>query len=227
MQLLTERELHSSFVVANCAMNRERQLSGSNGYERELRIEILSFLRSQSSPVTRVDLCCGSGRALLEAAAILAETGETERCHIEGIDLAGLFHPNPYSGLLALREEGIESWRPIAQYALVTCVHGLHYVGDKLSAIAKAVGSLAPRGLFIANVDLANFRLPDGKPADRTVASRLRRSGLVYDAKRRLIRCVGPRQLRIGLSYLGADDKIGPNYTGQSAVDSYYDLSPF
>lgn len=43
-----------------------------------------------------------------------------------------------------------------------------------------------------------------------------------YHARRKLIICEGPRDININLTYMGADDNAGPNYTGQAAVDSYY-----
>src|SRR5947208_14482126 len=45
MDLLGDDELERSAVVANCRMNRERELSGSNGYDRELGLDPLAFLR--------------------------------------------------------------------------------------------------------------------------------------------------------------------------------------
>jgi hypothetical protein len=36
------------------------------------------------------------------------------------------------------------------------------------------------------------------------------------------LRCNGPRNVAFNLRYLGADDRVGPNYTGQPAVASYY-----
>jgi hypothetical protein len=99
---------------------------------------------------------------------------------------------------------------------------GLHYVGDKLAAIAKAARALAVDGILVANFDLTSFRNAEGQPAGRLVASRLRANGFDYDARRRLLRCEGPREADFQLRYLGADDTIGPNYTGQPAVASYY-----
>ena len=67
-------DLEKSGVVTNCRMNRERQLTGSNGYERELRFHPLDFLRPicvTSSEARWLDLCCGSATALAEAAAII------------------------------------------------------------------------------------------------------------------------------------------------------------
>jgi SAM-dependent methyltransferase len=224
MRLLNSRELEASSVVANCTMNRERQLLGSNSYERELGLSPLSFLRTVSPavPLWWIDLCCGSGRALIEAAAEVAGNSDSSCFRIEGIDLAGLFNQNPLPDILTLREQGLESWEPIGPYALVTCVHGLHYVGDKLAAITKAVAGLQPGGQFVANLDLANFRYADGRPAGRRVVSRLRANGLSYDARRRLVRCKGPRAVDFRLRFLGANAEAGPNYTGQAAVDSYY-----
>jgi SAM-dependent methyltransferase len=205
-------------------MNRERQLRGSNSYQGELGLDILSFLRDCSSagPVSWIDLCCGTGRALIEAAAETAKTGAGARFQIEGIDLAGLFEANVPPRSVTFRKRSLESWEPTGPYALVTCVHGLHYVGDKLGAIAKAAAKLLPEGLFVANLDLSNFRHAGGRPLGRMVATRLRENALTYNARRRLVCCTGPHQVDFGLRHIGADDQVGPNYTGQPAVDSYY-----
>ena len=222
--LLGAEDLARSSVVANCAMNRERRLTGSNGYQRDLGQDILAFLRSRrhKGPATWFDLCCGTGRALIEAAREIAQDQQAAGITIEGVDLAGMFDPNPFPRILTLIERAAEDWTPAARYALITCVHGLHYVGDKLGLIEKAVRCLLPGGLLAANLDLGNFRFLDGRPAGRTVAARLRANGLSYDTRRRLVRCEGPRVVNFGLRYLGADDTAGPNYTGQAAVASYY-----
>jgi SAM-dependent methyltransferase len=217
MRLLDRARLHASSVVANCNMNRERTL---RGYARELGLAPVSFLRAFPAKGRWMDLCCGSGRALVEAASGL-EDGD-EPILIEGIDLVAFFAENPFTHRLALREESVEAWRPRHRYQLVTCVHGLHYVGDKLGVLAKAAAALAEDGLLLANLDLGNLCFADGRPAGRTVAARLRRGGLRYDRRRRLVSCFGPRKLELGLRYLGADDSVGPNYTGQPAVTSCY-----
>ena len=67
-------------------------------------------------------------------------------------------------------------WRPDRCFDLNTCVHGLHYVGDKLALIARATSWLVGEGLFVANLDLANVKLSDGGVAARWVAGDLRRS---------------------------------------------------
>ena len=51
-------------------MNRERELTGSNGYARELGLNPLDLLLPRMVDHDRVawlDLCCGTGRALVEA----------------------------------------------------------------------------------------------------------------------------------------------------------------
>lgn len=43
-----------------------------------------------------------------------------------------------------------------------------------------------------------------------------------YDARRRLVSCRGRASVDVPWVYLGADDRAGPNYTGQPAVTSVY-----
>ena len=223
IRLLNSQELERSSVVANCTMNRERQLVGVNSYERDLNFDIRAFLqaRAEANSLAWLDLCCGTGRALIEASAELAKSNLIDRVLIEGVDLAGHFDRNPFPTLV-LHKQTAEAWAATKTYSLITCVHGLHYVGDKLAVIAKAADSLTPDGLLLANLDLANFRFHDRRPAGRSVAARLRRNGLEYDSRRRLLRCEGRRSVELGLGYLGADDAAGPNHTRQPAVDSYY-----
>src|SRR3954463_3343953 len=73
MDLLGDDELERSAVVANCRMNRVRGLTGSNGYGVEIGFDPLNFLRvrmAESREAAWLDLCCGSGKALIEAARI-------------------------------------------------------------------------------------------------------------------------------------------------------------
>jgi hypothetical protein len=46
-RILDDAALEASSVVANCAMNRERSLTGSNGYGRELGVDIVAELRER------------------------------------------------------------------------------------------------------------------------------------------------------------------------------------
>lgn len=226
-KLLDDQTLARSSVVANSAMNRERGLAGGNSYSKELGFDVLAFLRERLRERGRVawlDLCCGSGRALVEAAEALAnEHGTVE---ILGVDLVPMFtarrHEVPG---LELREEDLSAWGPSRRYALVTCVHGLHYVGDKLGLLRRAMSWLEDDGRFVANFELSSIRLADGEPAARRVARALREAGCGYNASRRVLTAEGRRDPAWGLAYVGADDSAGPNYTGQPAVHSYYTKS--
>lgn len=224
MKLLNDNELERSGVVANCRMNRERILTGSNGYSRELGFNPLDALRERTAagrPVAWLDLCCGTGKALIEAARI--SQAEGIEIQIVGVDLVGMFD-RPFPGLthLALVEASLSTWLPDRQFDVITCVHGLHYIGDKLGLITRAASWLAGDGLLVANLDLKNLKLTGGRPAGRKVASDLRRAGVGYDRRKRLVVCRGRKTLRFPYRYSGADDCPGPNYTGQAAVDSYY-----
>jgi SAM-dependent methyltransferase len=190
-------------------MNRERRLTGRDGYSRVLGFDIPGL-----PPGARwLDLCCGSGRALLDAAAARPDLD------IIGVDLVGFFAaPGPVRFVTA----SITAWEPSGRFGLVTCVHGLHYVGDKLGALLRAASWLDEDGVFVANFDASSLRLPDGAPAARRVLPALREAGFVYDSRARRIRRTGRFAGALPFRYLGADDRAGPNYTGQPAVHSYY-----
>jgi hypothetical protein len=116
----------------------------------------------------------------------------------------------------------VPGWVPNRRFDLITCVHGLHYVGDKLAVLTAAAGWLTDDGLLAADLDLTAIRLPDGRPAGRPMATALRIAGFDYDPRRHRIRCTGRREVVLPYAYLGADDGAGVNYTGQPAVHSYY-----
>ena len=46
---------------------------------------------------------------------------------------------------------------------------------------------------------------------------------LTYDTRKKLISIRRQQTITVPGRYLGADDRAGPNYTGQPAVDSYYE----
>ncbi|MEV6966251.1 class I SAM-dependent methyltransferase [Hamadaea sp. NPDC051192] len=211
-RLLDAAALEASSVVANNAMNRERGLAGVNSYTRDLGFDPVAYLASTGGS-SWLDLCCGRGRALIEASAGFAG-------RIVGVDLVDFFDPVPPGrSNLRLTVASLHEWQPDGAFDLITCVHGLHYVGDKLGVLRRAVGWLAPGGRFAANLDLASVK---GVPG---VARALRGCGLTYDARRKLIGCAGPVAVELPYEYQGADDEAGPNYTGQPAVDSYYRLA--
>ena len=226
MRLLGNDELERSAVVANCRMNRERNLLGSNGYDRELRFNPLDFLKQRIATghlVAWLDLCCGTGRALIQAARQLRAEGLVSSIEIVGVDLVGMFDPIDSSlSCLRLEEASLSTWRPDRSFDLITCVHGLHYVGDKIGLIARVASWLVDDGLFVANLDLTNISLSDGKTKRKLVAQ-LRGSGLEYDRRKRQIVCRGSKRPTFTFRYVGADDRVGPNYTGQPAVTSHYE----
>jgi SAM-dependent methyltransferase len=223
--LQDDRSLEHSDVVANSAMNRQRSLAGVNSYTRDLHFDVLAFLRqrlAQRGRVDWLDLCCGTGRALIEAGRAL----EGHPISITGVDLVPMFDPVP-AGLDTVRlvASPLSAWEPDRPYDLITCVHGLHYLGDKLDALSRAVAWLAEDGFFLAHLDPASLRLRDGdteRPAGPEVLRSLRRQGLTYDPRKHLLSASGRLTLSLPFRYLGADDTAGPNYTGQPAVASIY-----
>jgi SAM-dependent methyltransferase len=228
VRILGDDELERSAVVANCRMNRERDLLGSNGYDRELGFNPLDFLEGRNAtghPAAWLDLCCGTGKALVQAARRADAEAPGSRIEIVGVDLVGMFFGfDPVLTCLRLVEASLSTWCPDRPFDLITCVHGLHYIGDKLGLVARAASWRVEDGLFVANLDLHNLKFADGHPAGRRVASDLRRWGLEYDRRRRRVVCRGRKVVSLPCRYVGADDGAGPNYTGQPAVDSYYDL---
>jgi SAM-dependent methyltransferase len=222
MDLKNDRELSDSPVVANCRMNRERELTGGNSYARDLGLAPVDFLRARlenRKTVRWLDLCCGRGRALIEAAWDLSD--EAERVQITGIDLVGMFDPADLPNL-RLIEISIENWIPAGSFDLITCVHGLHYVGDKLGTLAKAVSWLVDDGCLVAHLDQKNLKHDRHSDFGRVAVRHLRESGLTYDSRKRIVRCESRREMESPWLYRGADDTAGPNFTGQPAVDSWY-----
>ncbi|GAA0995633.1 class I SAM-dependent methyltransferase [Acrocarpospora macrocephala] len=217
MRLLDQDALERSSVAANCAMNRERRLQG---YNRELGLNVIEFLGSRSTPgapVRWLDMCCGTANALFEAAANFPHEVE-----IIGVDLVDFFSGPPRPPRVRLLTASVATWEPEGTFDLITSVHGLHYVGDKLGVIAKAARWLAPDGLFVANFDVRSIRREDGAPAGSPLVRTLRAEGLGYDSRNRRISCRGWREIRMPYAFVGSDDQAGPNYTGQPAVNSHY-----
>jgi SAM-dependent methyltransferase len=215
-RLIGDEVLERSSVVANRAMNRERRLAGRDGYSRVLGVDIVELLTDGSRTVRWLDLCCGSGKAPLEAAAILPGL------EVTGVDLVDFF-AGPAPASVTFHTASITTWEPAQAFDLITCVHGLHYVGDKLAVLTRAASWLTPGGLFVANFDATSVRLPGGVPAGRRLTTALRQAGFTYDGRTRRIRRTGHASVRLPFRYLGADDHAGPNYTGQPAVHSHYE----
>ncbi|MEU8515652.1 class I SAM-dependent methyltransferase [Kitasatospora sp. NPDC048722] len=221
VRLIPDDELVGSSVVANNTMNRERGLSGVNSYARELGFDPAEWLlaRGGAAPAW-LDLCSGEGRAMVEAARRLPEGAV-----LTGVDLVGPLAPPPDADSLpGLRmvTAALADWTPRRSYDLITCVHGLHYLGDQLGVIARAAAWLAPDGRFAAHFDPESVRWAGGASAGRAVVAALREAGFAYRARRHLLVLEGGRSVHLPFAYAGADADAGPNYTGQPAVASHY-----
>ena len=225
-KLLDNSDLQNSSIVANSLMNHSRKCSGGNSYEKELSFDICGFLESRSKierQTAWLDICCGEAKALIEAANVFGKENRDSKINITGIDLAGIFAPVlPEFKALQLIETSFEDYEPVSDFDLITCVHGLHYVGDKLGFLQKAVSYLKPNGIFLANLDLSNFKFENRTGASRKIAKELRKNGFEYDSRKYLLICKSKREIEFDFEYLGADDAAGANYTKQAVVDSYY-----
>ncbi|WP_326733431.1 class I SAM-dependent methyltransferase [Streptomyces sp. NBC_01022] len=218
-RLLSDDALHASTVVANNTMNRERGLTGVNSYTRELGFDPLTHLSAFAASPSWLDLCSGEGRALRTAAAQLPASAV-----LTGVDLVGPLSPSPPPPPgLELVKASVTDWEAPRAYDLITCVHGLHYLGDQLRMLARAASWLSPGGLLAAHFDPGSVRWTDGSPASRPVVAALRAAGFTYDSRHHRLTLRGPRLLRLPFRYVGADAEDGPNYTGQPAVGSYYE----
>ena len=231
MDLLTPSELEQSCIVANNRMNRERVALGSNGYESEIGFDPIEFLCERyeaNNQVAWLDLCCGQAKALIEAGSHFANIGMNSNSIFMGIDLVDMFDRVPDDlDFVQLHAASLHQWDTSLKFDLITCVHGLHYVGDKLGLLARAIGWLKPTGTFHASLDLQNLETVPSNPRIDFLAL-LREHGFKYDEGLHLLSFENPTSsdqvppFELPVSYVGADDQAGPNYTRQPAVNSYY-----
>ncbi|MEL6347036.1 MAG: methyltransferase domain-containing protein [Myxococcota bacterium] len=163
-----------------------------------------------------LDLCCGSGWGLIDAAERL---GSIDGISIQGVDPMASFAPW-VAGThgLTFTAGAIASWKPARDFDLITCARGLDAVGDRLGLIARAAGWLVADGVLLANLDLSHLKMV-GRPASLWVPRLLERAGLEYD--RRQVRCRGRKQPQLPLTYLGAS---GEAAVGGRAVTARYRL---
>ena len=223
-EVMTPAELLASDVVANATMNRGRGLSGVNSYARELRCDIPTFLQQrvrERGEAVWYDACGGEGRALREARRHLDATDWGGKVRLLGVDLVGPPAPVVSPGLTLLSAD-VVTYAPVEPVDLLTCVHGLHYLGDKLGFLQHAYGCLSPGGLLLGHLDTANLRLP--LPWSQ-LARRVRAAGVTLRLKDHLLRVEREdAALDFGLAYQGATVSEQPNYTGITVIDSWYDV---
>jgi SAM-dependent methyltransferase len=224
--LLGEHLLEQSPVVANSTMNRQRACFGCNSYQQELALDPLQFLKSRLNsiePIRWLDLCCGTGRALIQAAQSFHTKSLEAQVELIGIDLVDMFAEIPPElSCLQFLVTSAHQYHPAMQFDLITCVHGLHYIGDKLQLIQRACSWLTTEGVFLANLDLQNLCLVSGQGATRAVSRQFKALGIEYHTRKKLMVRQGHIDIEFPWHYLGADDQAGPNYTGQPVVNSYY-----
>jgi len=225
-KLISNEELDWTAVVANNRMNRSRKATGVNSYAQDLAFNPIPFLleRAGQQEVRWLDLCCGEGNALIQASRILQQ--ESINFQLIGIDLAGHFSiiPAAASHDLELVQQSLRDWEVGGEFELITMVHGLHYLGDKLGILAKYLPHLTSDGLFVGHLDLDNLEVRGLEDSQVHLRNFFQRERINYDSRQHLLSVNGPRQLSLPYIYLGADIEAGPNYTGQAAVTSVYQV---
>ena len=225
-KLKDKEALEWSSVVANNSMNRKRIAFGVNSYEKEIKLDPIKYLISKYTDrkLSWLDLCCGEGNALIQSAKFIKENKHENKIGLEGIDLVSYFSEySGYEDILQLEEKNLENWIPTKKYDLITCVHGLHYIGNKIGLLEKISTTLTGEGKFIGNFSLENIRIQGVENSEKMLRKIFKESGLTYNARTKIIKLTEPISIASMFKYLGADDQVGPNYTGQSVVDSIYE----
>ncbi len=226
MNLLNNQNLESSPVVANNRMNRERNAVGINSYEKDIYLSPVEFINKifkTQSTFAWLDICCGRGKALIQTAQYASKHFPAKQISFTGIDLIDMFDPIPEEcNSITMYARSFFNFESEQKYDFITCVHGLHYMGDKLEAIRKASSMLNDEGLFIANFDTKCIRSIEIDNIQQKLSTWFKSGNIEYNSKKHFITVKGSRALTVPFRFVGADDKAGPNYTGQEAVDSYY-----
>lgn len=227
MKYLSKEELESSDIVANCNMNRERKAFGSNSYSKDLQFDILDYVLSclkEKQEFLWLDICCGQGNALIQIAEeLVSQNLDTDLIDLTGIDLIPFFYKSniDYSFLNFLNMS-IFNYNTDKKFDLISCVHGMHYMGDKLKLIEMTASMLKESGLFIANFDTHDMVDEQGKSLSRPINKFLKDCGLHYNSKNKIIINRGIQNIVSSFTFLGANDKSIVNYTGQKTVQSVY-----
>ncbi len=232
-------ELADSEIVANAFMNRNRGLAGVNSYSKDLKINIPSIMSVQIEQKKRffwLDLCCGKGRALVDAANFIKnKLGKFEEKKIQNISIFGIdliddfIHIPDELCFLSLKQGVIPDAIPKGSFDLITCVHGLHYLGDKLRVISSISGRLVKDGFFIGNIDHKNLKSENGKTL-RGILKIFSTFPHSYSSSTHILKIQSNAGKKIDYKYkykyLGSSEEEGPNYTRQNVIDSFYKKFP-
>jgi trans-aconitate methyltransferase len=150
--------------------------------------------------------------------------GQQHLVKLKGIDLVNTFLPvDQHIKCIEFESESLIDWMPDQTYDLITCVHGLHYLGDKIKVIEVAISALSPSGLFIANLDLNNIVI-EGANKRSYLKNSFKQYDIDYNSRLKMLKKIRGMTIKFNLRYLGANDEYGPNYTGQDSVTSYYSI---
>lgn len=227
MSLLPENQLMWSSIVANSKMNRKRQASGINSYEQDFKFKPDAFIEQKLKENVKaawLNLCCGEGNALIQAANYFRNKRLQQNITLTGIDLVDSFQSfDEKITCIHFKTGSVVEWIPDQSYDLISCCHGIHYLGDKIKVIKKALAVLNKDGLFISNLDLTDIMI-DGNSAKIFLINNFKKNGLDYNNRTKILKRSGPAEIDFDLLYLGADDTCGPNYSGQDAVSSHYSM---
>lgn len=230
-KLKNDTELQWSPIVANNSMNRKRKAIGVNSYEKDIKLNPITYISKKIQHPSQeqfvwFDLCCGEGNALIQTAKYFHGSNQSSRLNFTGIDLVNFFNDiDPsISNMLTFRELNVSKWTPERACDLITIAHGLHYIGDKIGLIIKIAEALKPKGLVIGNLDLNNIKIVGEKNTNKIIKDYFANNGISYNSRTKIITIQGIQKILTKFKYLGANDKAGPNYTGQDVVDSIYQL---
>ena len=224
-KLLNDQHLAKSSIVANNRMNRQRKATGINSYEKDIGLNPIKFLenRVEQSSIHWLDLCCGEGNALIETAEYFHRKHPNLPIQFTGIDLVDFFGTTKGLSNLTLTTDNLSEWQPVQQYDLITIVHGLHYLGDKIRLIKKVAAALKSDGFLVGNLALANLKIAKQVNAATLWKKYFRQNEIKYSTRKKLVQIQGTKKLTNAFIYLGASDQAGPNYTGMEVVDSFYE----
>jgi SAM-dependent methyltransferase len=228
-----------SDIVVNAAMNRGRGFAGVNSYTRDLKqFDITAFLQERlktnhAKMAYWLDACCGEGRALTEATRLWDHTDWGKCIEIIGLDLwDDLPAPQDFPDGPALRFVAADAavWNPDAPLDLITCVHGLHYLPDKIGFLERAYSWLAADGgLLLAHLDTENIRQHESETAVwPTLSRRARQQGVSLHLSNHLLRMErtldSPDTVTFGVNFVGRTVSERPNVSGMTVIDSWYSL---
>lgn len=141
-------------------MNRFRRLRGPNSYTTELGIDPLSCLPQGGA---WLDVGCGNGFAVREAAKLRPDI------KIVALDLEpGFVAPATPPNALFMQADASALPLTGRHFDLVTAVHVLHFIDDKLAATLRWAELCRPGGKLLANLDPGDVWLgPDWASARR------------------------------------------------------------